>query len=257
MDGKLTKQSLNMVKMEQRLEELENMMKEKGKSIAEPAAKDTSATSSPAPAEEAAEGLAFQVESFTGPVPQDKDVEPMIDPEVELEKEKESDKGTEVLGSLDDTPPPIQDPQLEPQPFPPYSEKVSIMGLFHQMVHEEQAKKEAAKVKTQQATSVPVQTTEKQIRKEKEKTTTAPQVKSKPPSKGIKKMATKTNFLKRRKSSKSVEKARPSTISSPQEPLEVSDKSSPEPSPQKSPPEPSPEPLNVKYFTDESSPSSS
>ncbi|XP_017982369.1 PREDICTED: leucine-rich repeat extensin-like protein 5 [Theobroma cacao] len=57
--------------------------------------------------------------------------------------------------------------------------------------------------------------------------------------------------------SEQAEKARPSAISSPQDPLEIPDKSSPEPSPQKSPQEPSLEPLNVFYCTDESTPSPS
>ncbi|XP_017982356.1 PREDICTED: pollen-specific leucine-rich repeat extensin-like protein 1 [Theobroma cacao] len=187
-----------------------------------------------------------------------KDVEPMIDPKAELEKENGSNKGTEVLGSLDGTFPPIQNPQPKPQPSPPHSEEVSIMGLFHQMVREEQAEKETAQTKTQQATSALAQIVEKQTEKGKEKTPVASQTKPKPSGKGIKRMAIETKFLKRRKSSRIAKKSKPATISSPQEPLKVSDKSSPETSPQKSPPEPSPEPLNVKYFTgDESSPSSS
>ncbi|EOY20292.1 Uncharacterized protein TCM_045746 [Theobroma cacao] len=226
---------------------------EKGKSTTEPIVEDTLATPSPASTGQAAEGPAFHAESFVGLVPQDKDAEPMIDPKVELDKEKGSNKGTEVLGSLDGTSPPIQDPQPEPQPSPSPSEEVSIMGLFHQMVHEEQVEKEAAKVKTQQVTSAPTHTTKKQTKKEKEKAIATPQAKSKPPGKGIKRMATKTKFLKRRKSSRITEKARPATISSPQEPLEVFDKSSPE----QSPPKPSLEPLNVFYGTDESTLSAS
>ncbi|EOY08686.1 Uncharacterized protein TCM_023726 [Theobroma cacao] len=161
-----------------------------------------------------------------------------------------------MLSSLDENPPFAPEPQKK-QPSPSNSVEVSIMDVFHQMVREEQVEKEAAKAHAQKSAFIePAHIAEEQSSKEKEKVAIAPQAKSKPSSKGMKIMATKTKFLKRRKSSNIAEKAKPLVICSPQDLLEVSNKSSPEPSPQKSPPEPSPEPLNVKYFTNESSPSS-
>ncbi|XP_017984331.1 PREDICTED: putative uncharacterized protein DDB_G0272516 [Theobroma cacao] len=176
---------------------------------------------------------------------QTEDSRPGIDqptkaPSLEQNK-KESGQGTEVIGSVDENPPSEPQPQPEPQPSLPHFEEVSIMELFYQMVHEEQAEKEAAKEKTKPDTSASAPTTEGQSEKGKANTTTALQVKSKPPGKCIKTMVTKSKFFKRRKSSRLVEKAKPVNISSSQNPVEVFDKSSPEPSPQKSPPQPSPQ----------------
>ncbi|EOY00268.1 Uncharacterized protein TCM_010097 [Theobroma cacao] len=59
MDGKLTDQGVRMLKIEEKLVELEKVLKEKGKMPIEPAATDTSATPSPTPTGQDAEGSTF------------------------------------------------------------------------------------------------------------------------------------------------------------------------------------------------------
>ncbi|XP_017984324.1 PREDICTED: uncharacterized protein LOC108663620 [Theobroma cacao] len=214
INGKLTNQAVRMEKIEGKMAESEKMLEEKGKMPIEPTAVDSSVTPSLAPVRQGAEGSVFQAEGH--------------------EPEKvESEQGTEVLGSLDENPPFPPKPQKE-QLSPPNSEEVSIMDVFHQMVKEEQAEKEAAEAQAQKFAFIePTPTSEKLSGKGKEKAPAASQAQSKPLGKGMTTMATKTKFLKRRKYSRIPEKAKPSVIFSPQEPLEIPNKSSLEPSPQK------------------------
>ncbi|XP_017973383.1 PREDICTED: uncharacterized protein LOC108661398 [Theobroma cacao] len=228
IDGKLTGQFSKIQKIKDKLKELESVIKEKGKSTTNPTTEDTSAIVTLTPVEQAAESPAFQLE------------------------------GTEILGSFDDISPPHDEPQPE-QPSPPNFEEVSIMDIFHRMVKEEQAEKEVAKAKAQKPTSVKafpesMQTIRQtdQSGKDKGKATAPTQKKPKPPGKGRKTMATKTKFLKRRKFSKIAEKAKPSTISSTQDPLQILDQYSTEASPKSPSPQPSLEPLNVYFGTNKS-----
>ncbi|WRX15309.1 Reverse transcriptase [Theobroma cacao] len=146
----------------------------------------------------------------------------------------------------------------------PNSEKVSIMNIFHQMVREEQAEKDTIKIATQKdGANVRKGKKHASTPKLKAKTgkleaTTAPPAEAKQPTKRRKTMATKTTFLKRRKSFRLTEKSKPVSASSPHSLIHISDKSIPESSLRKSSPlqEPSPFPLNSFYGT-ASSPSAS
>ncbi|WRX18654.1 Reverse transcriptase [Theobroma cacao] len=160
------------------------------------------------------------------------------------------EQGTEVVGSE----------TKKQQTSPPNSEEVSIIDIFHQMVKEEQAEKDTAMTETPKDGEYvgkgkkPASATRVKAKVGKAKATTAPPTEAKPPTKEKKTMATKIAFLKRKKSSKLVEKFRPVSTSSPQSPILVLDKSSLEPSPRQSSPlrEPSPFPLNPFYDTESS-----
>ncbi|EOY09214.1 Uncharacterized protein TCM_024623 [Theobroma cacao] len=150
MDGKLTNQAVRMQKIEEKLVELKNVLKEKGKMPHKLTATDISATSSPAPVGQDAEGSAFQVEGHEPEVDQ-----PRKSPSPKPQKEAKSEQ-----------------------------EEVSIM-VFHQMVREEQAENEAAKRKAEKSVS-PKESPElvlvikEQYGKGKEKAAAALQSKSKP-----------------------------------------------------------------------------
>ncbi|WRX16232.1 Integrase [Theobroma cacao] len=122
--------------------------------------------------------------------------QPAKTPSLELQDKGKSDQGTKVLESDQENAPTEPQLQPEPQPFPPHSEEVSIMGLFHQMVQEEQVEKEAVKGKAQQVAFTPAHRMKVKSGKGKQKVTAAPQPVTKPLTKGKKTMATKTTFLK-------------------------------------------------------------
>ncbi|EOY03451.1 Uncharacterized protein TCM_018529 [Theobroma cacao] len=99
IDGKLTGQGVRMLKIEEKLAELETVLKEKGKIPSEPAVADTSVTPSLAE-KQGAKGSTFQAEGHEPEVDQ-----PKKTPSLEPQKEVESQQGTEMLGSLDENPP--------------------------------------------------------------------------------------------------------------------------------------------------------
>ncbi|WRX30248.1 Reverse transcriptase [Theobroma cacao] len=190
IDGKLTDQGARLQKIEEKLAELENELKEKEKP-SKPTAVDSSETPSASPTQQGAESSSLQVE------------------------------GSDPHG-------------------------------------EEQVEKRVVKEKAQKAASPSVPKVKVKSGKEKHKVTVPSQDKEAIAAQLMRKktMATKTAFLKRRKSSRLVEKFKPALVSSSQDPVNVFDKSAPEPSPKKSSPlrEPSLFPLNPFYGT-ESSPS--
>lgn len=147
IDGKLTDQSARIQKIEDNLQELGNLMKEKGKSPFGPTTEDLSAAPSLAIARQTAENPAFQVE---GDEPESIPARKQPTPEVEIE-EKDSDN-TKVIGSFNDNYSQHDEAQTD-KPSPANSEEILIMDVFHQMVREDEAKNEVAKSKTQKAST--------------------------------------------------------------------------------------------------------
>ncbi|XP_017976403.1 PREDICTED: altered inheritance of mitochondria protein 21-like [Theobroma cacao] len=273
IDGKLTDQGENIQKIEERVTKLENKLKEKENMPSEPMAVNSSATSSTAPAQQGAEGSAEPVEKSsphvkssgiqaegstyksTSLVLQIKDSPQGVDQlaktsSPEPQSKNDSEQRTKVVGSE----------TKKQQTSPPNSEEVSIMDIFHQMVKEGQAEKNTARIETQkdgedvEKGKQPTSATKVKAKAEKYKATITPPTEAKPPTKGKKTMATKTTFLKRKKSSKLAKKSKPVSTSSLQSPIPVSDKSTPEPSFRQSSPlrEPYPFPLNPFYDTESS-----
>ncbi|EOX93840.1 Uncharacterized protein TCM_002789 [Theobroma cacao] len=117
--------AVRMQKIEEKLAELKKVLKEKGKMPTEPAATDTSTTTSPALARQDAEGFAFQAEGHKPKVDQ-----PRKSSSLEPQKKAESEQGTKVLDSHDENSPSHHEPQQE-QPYLLNSEEVLIMDVFH------------------------------------------------------------------------------------------------------------------------------
>ncbi|WRX24134.1 hypothetical protein QQP08_016621 [Theobroma cacao] len=153
-------------------------------------------------------------------------------PTLKPKNEEESNEGTKVIRSFNDDS--SQHDEAQPdKPSPTNFEEILIMAVFHQMVREEEAEREGAKGKAQKQASPRdspklVHATKKseQSDKRKGKTAASTEDKPKPIGKGRKTMATKTKILKRRKSSRIVDKAKPSVKSSVQDLFLISDKSS-------------------------------
>lgn len=150
MDGKLIDQGARLLKIEEKLAKLENEVKEKEQIPSELTVADSSKTPSAAPAQQHVESLPLQAEGFASHgasygVPTEghelEEEQPRKSPSPELQDRDESDQGTEETASDRENTPTKPQPQLEPQPFPPHFEEVSIMGLFQQMVREEQVEK--------------------------------------------------------------------------------------------------------------------
>ncbi|WRX18656.1 zinc finger protein [Theobroma cacao] len=218
IDGKLTDQGEKIQKIEEKITELENKLKEKENMPSELVAADSSATSNIAPAQQGDKGSVEAVEKSA--------------PYVESCGIQAKEQGTKVVGSE----------TKKQQTSPPNSEEFSIMDIFHQMIKEGQGEKDTARTETQKdgedvgKGKKSASATRVKAKEEKAKATVAPPTEAKSPTKGRKTMATKTTFLKRRKSSKLVEKSRPVSTSSPQSPIPVSNKSSLEPSSRQSSP---------------------
>ncbi|XP_021297276.1 uncharacterized protein LOC110426385 [Herrania umbratica] len=119
IDGKLIDQSAKIEKIEEKLQELENLMKNKRKSPLGSTTKHASTTPSQTPTGQVSDSPNFQAE---GNEPKPDSAKKLHTPEPETE-EKDS-PNTEVIGSQ------LHEETQEAESSPPNSEEVFIMDIF-------------------------------------------------------------------------------------------------------------------------------
>ncbi|XP_021299993.1 uncharacterized protein LOC110428491 [Herrania umbratica] len=131
IDEKLTDQYARIEKIEENLQDLGNLMKDKKKSPSSPTPEHTPAAPSLTSTGQASENSDFQAEDNA---PESGLVRKSPTPKPE--NEEKSNEGIEIVGSFNDNSPLHDEPQVE-KPPPTNFEEILIRNVFHQMVKDE------------------------------------------------------------------------------------------------------------------------